>query len=130
MMCFFTLCNCCASLVAVVAVVVIVVMALNSPPSLVLIVLVCLGGMCLDDVARRRHRRRWCGDEVRDQEGEDRRCGRHGTAKRHGEAARSVHERLRPCGARVLPREVGVITQKISDDEWTAIGSKPSCGAR
>jgi hypothetical protein len=27
------------------------------------------------------------------------------------------------------PREVGVITQKISDDEWMAIGSTPSCGA-
>jgi hypothetical protein len=27
------------------------------------------------------------------------------------------------------PREVSFITKKISDNEWTAIGSTPSCGA-
>jgi hypothetical protein len=79
------------------------VVALNSPPFLVLIVLVCLGGMCLKDVARRCHCRQRPSNEVCDREGEDCRRGRHSTAKRHGEAAQSVHKRLRPHGARVLP---------------------------
>ena len=77
----------------------------TSPPSFVLIVRVCLGGMCLGNVAwrHRRRRRRRRGNKVHNQEGEDCQRGRHSTAERHGEAAQSIHKCLRLRGACVLP---------------------------
>ena len=78
MMCFFTLCSCWVSLVVVLVVVVVVVViavvvivtivvAFNSPPALVLFVLVCLGSMCLGNVAQHRRHCQQRRDEVRNQ---------------------------------------------------------------
>jgi hypothetical protein len=78
MMCFFTLCSCWVSLVVVLVVVVVVVViavvvivtivvALNSPPALILFVLVCLGSMCLGNVAQHRRHCQQRRDEVRNQ---------------------------------------------------------------
>ena len=77
-MCFFTLCSCWVSLVVVLVVVVVVVViavvvivtivvALNSPPALILFVLMCLGSMCLGNVAQHRRHCQQRRDEVRNQ---------------------------------------------------------------